>query len=171
MTAKLQGQDEIIVEAPVERVWPLIADSTLLPDWGPPVRKVEVIGQSDQPEGLGSPRRVEAEFNGKMGYFVERRTQHVQGRKIAYLIEEENFGLFRAMTEPGFSIEIESAGPDKTRVIWSFFPDKTRVIWSFFHNPKGLLGHILNVLVILRQQRRSRLAALASLKQYAEKPS
>jgi hypothetical protein len=159
MTAKLQGQDEIIVEAPVERVWPLIADSTLLPDWGPPVRKVEVIGQSDQPEGLGSPRRVEAEFNGKMGYFVERRTQHVQGRKIAYLIEEENFGLFRAMTEPGFSIEIESAGPDKTRVIW-----------SFFHNPKGLLGHILNVLVILRQQRRNRLAALASLKLHAENP-
>ena len=29
MTAKLQGQDEIIVEVPVERVWPLIADSTL----------------------------------------------------------------------------------------------------------------------------------------------
>jgi len=160
MTSKLQGQDEIIVEAPVERLWPLIADSTLLPDWGPPVRKVVIIGQSNQPESLGSRRRIEAELNGKKGYFVERRTQHIQGRKIAYLIEEENFGLFRVLTQVGFSIEIESAGPDKTRVIW-----------SFFHNPKGLSGHILNVLVILRQQRRNRLAALASLKQYAEKPS
>ncbi len=159
MTSKLQGQDEIIVEAPVERLWPLIADSTLLPDWGPPVKKVVIIGQSDQPESLGSRRRIEAELNGKKGYFVERRTQHIQGRKIAYLIEEESFGLFRVMTEPGFSLEIVSVGPSKTRVVF-----------SFLHNPKGLLGHILNMLVILRQQRRNRLAALASLKQYAEKP-
>jgi hypothetical protein len=31
------------------------------------------------------------------------------------------------------------------------------------------VGQIMNRLVILRQQRRNRLAALASLKQYAEK--
>jgi hypothetical protein len=158
MTSQLQGQDEIIVEAPVERLWPLIADSTLLPDWGPPVRKAEVLGPSDQPEGLGSRRRIEAELNGKKGYFVERRTEHIQGRKIAYLIEEENFGIFRVLTQVGFSIEIESAGLDKTRVIW-----------SFFHTPKGLLGHILNRMVILRQQRQNRLAALAALKHHAER--
>ncbi len=159
MTAKLQGQDEIVVEAPVEQLWTLIADSTLLPDWGPPVRKVDVLGQPGQTEALGSRRRVEAEFEGKKGYFVERRTEHIQGRKIAYLIEEESFGLFQVITEPGFSIEIELAGPSQTRVVW-----------SFFHNPKGLMGHILNSFVLLRQQRRNRLAALASLKQHAEKP-
>ncbi len=159
MTAKLQGQDEILVEAPVERLWPLIADSTFLAEWGPPVRAVQIFRQSDQGEGLGSRRRVEAEFDGKRGYYVERRTEHIEGRKIAYLIKEESFGLFRVMTEPGFSLELVSVGPGKTRVIF-----------SFLHNPKGLLGHILNVLVILRQQRRNRLAALASLKLHAEKP-
>ena len=51
MTAKLQGQDEILVEAPVERLWPLIADSTLLAEWGPPVRAVQIFRQSDQGEG------------------------------------------------------------------------------------------------------------------------
>lgn len=158
MTPHLQGQDEIIVEAPVERLWPLIADSTLLPDWGPPVRKAEVLSPSDQPEGLGSRRRIEADLNGKKGSFVERRTEHLQGRKIAYLIEEEDFGLFRVLTQVGFSIELESAGADSTRVIW-----------SFFHRPKGLLGHLLNRLVILRQQRRNRLTALAALKHHAER--
>jgi uncharacterized protein YndB with AHSA1/START domain len=156
--AKLQGRDEILVAAPIEQLWSLIADSTRLPEWGPPVRKVEILGQPGQAEELGSRRRVEAEFDGKQGSFVERRTEHVPGRKIAYLIEEESFGLFRVMTEPGFAIELESAGPGTTRVVW-----------SFFHNPKGLIGQILNVLVILRQQRRNRLAALASLKQHAEK--
>ena len=36
--AKLQGQDEILVAAPIERLWSLIADSTRLSEWGPPVR-------------------------------------------------------------------------------------------------------------------------------------
>jgi hypothetical protein len=61
------------------------------------------------------------------------------------------------MTAPGFSLDLEPAGPDHSRVVF-----------SFFHNPKGLLGHVLNALVIRRQQRRNRLAALASLKKVAE---
>jgi len=36
------------------------------------------------------------------------------------------------------------------------------------HNPKGVFGHVMNVLVVLRQQRRNRRAALASLKRVAE---
>lgn len=81
MNSQLQGQDEIIVEAPIEHLWPLIADSTLLPDWGLPVRKAEILSPLDQSEGLGSRRRIEAELNGKKGSFVERRTEHLQGRK------------------------------------------------------------------------------------------
>lgn len=44
--------------------------------------------------------RVGAEFDGKAGHFVEVRTEHEEGRKIAYLIEEETFGLFKVMTSP-----------------------------------------------------------------------
>lgn len=157
MTAKLQGSDEVIIEAPVERVWKLIADSSELVNWGPPVRKVEVLAPHDQAEGLNSRRRVSAEFGGKTGEFVERRIDHAEQRRIEYRIEEETFGLFRVMSEPGFSMEIEPAGHGRTRLVW-----------RFFHNPKGILGAILNVVVIRRQQRRNRLAGLESLKRYAE---
>jgi carbon monoxide dehydrogenase subunit G len=157
VTAKLQGKDEIIIDAPLERVWRLIGDSTELVNWGPPVRKVEVLGPSGRAEGLNSRRRVDADFDGKAGFFVERRTDHVDGRRIEYLIEEESFGIFRVMSEPGFAMEIEEAGPGRTRVVW-----------SFFHNTKGVLGALLNPFVILRQQRRNRLAALQALKSYAE---
>lgn len=44
----------------------------------------------------------------------------------------------------------------------------TRVIFSFYHIPKGVLGYMVNKLIVLRQQRNSRLLALASLKNYAE---
>ena len=152
-----QGRDEIVINAPVQSVWPLIADSTLLPKWGPPVRRVEVFGSG--PETVGSRRRVDAEFEGKHGYFIERRTEYLEGKRIAFVIEEDTFGLSKVMTDAGSSIDIEPIGPDRTRVEW-----------IFFHNPKGLLGWVLNVFVIRRKQRANRLAALAALKKYAESP-
>jgi Polyketide cyclase / dehydrase and lipid transport len=99
MIIQVQGQDEIIVNARVEKIWPLISDSKRLLDWGPPVRGVQVMGTSGQPEGLGSYRRVDAEFNGQRGHFIERRIEHMDGKKMAVQIEEENFGIFRMITE------------------------------------------------------------------------
>lgn len=153
--APLQGQDDVIINAPLEQVWTLIADSTRLLDWGPPVVGVEVIGAT--PEGIGSYRRVDAEFSGKKGHFVERRIEHIEGKRMRFVIEEETFGLAKIMRDTGSSLEIESVGSGKTRVIF-----------SFYHRPKGVLGHILNRLIVLRQQRRNRLLALDSLKAYAE---
>ena len=107
-------------------------------------------------EQVGTARKVQAEFDGKAGYFLEHRVEHVDGRKIAYLIDEESFGLSQVLSRPGFSLELDPKG-DQT----------TRVIFSFFHDPKGLKGRILNPL-IKRQQRRNRLGALASLRRRAE---
>lgn len=155
-TSQIQGQDAIVVEAPIARLWTLISDSMEMYNWGPPVRGVRVLSD-DGREGLGTWRRVDAEFDGKAGHFIERRIEHVEGRKIAVLIEEETFGLFRLLSEVGSSLEIEPLGPHQTRVIF-----------TFFHNTKGVMGYLMNKLVVLRQQRRNRLAALASLKKYAE---
>ncbi len=54
-----QGEDEIIINAPIEKVWHHISDSKALEKWGPPVREVTVI---DFPEKLGSRRIVVGEF-------------------------------------------------------------------------------------------------------------
>lgn len=168
--AKFQGGDEIIVNAPIERVWQLIADSKMLEKWGPPVREVTVI---DSPEKLNSRRIVVGEFTTggavitaeesakvqrkKVAHFHERRIEHVEGRKIGYRIEEEDIGMSKMLTEAGYTTELEFLGPNETRVVW-----------KFFHNPKGVFGHTMNRLFILRAQRKNRLAALASLKRYAE---
>lgn len=156
-TSQIQGQDAIIVDAPPERLWTLISDSIELCNWGPPVRSVKVLTE-DGHEGLGTWRRVDAEFEGKQGHFMERRIEHVEGRKIAVLIEEETFGLFRLLSEVGSSLEIEPLGTHQTRVIF-----------TFFHNTKGVIGYLLNRFVVLRQQQRNRLAALESLMKYAER--
>jgi len=156
-TSVIQGQDAILVEAPIAQMWPLIADSRELGHWGPPVRGVTVLTDDGQ-EGEGTWRRVDAEFAGKPGHFLERRIEHIEGRKMAVLIEEETFGLFRLLSEVGSSLELLPVDANHTQVIF-----------TFFHNTKGIAGSLMNQLVILRQQRRNRLAALASLKRYAER--
>lgn len=168
--ARLQGQDETVVNAPIERVWELISDSKQLEKWGPPVREVTIV---DAPEKLGSRRIVVGEFTPggavitaqesptarrkKVAHFHERRIEHIEGFKVGYRIEEEDIGIFRVITQVGYTTELESLGQSQTRVVW-----------KFFHNPKGIFGHIMNRLFVLRQQRTNRRGALASLKRYAE---
>lgn len=152
----LQERDVIDVDAPANLIWPLIADSRELPSWGPPVQSVNVMGDADESERVGIRRRVEARFGKKAGYFLEHRVQETPGRMIAYVIDEDDFGLARLMSRPGFSLELERLGVRKTRVVF-----------SFFHDPHGI-GRVLNPFIKV-QQRRNRVAALASLKREAER--
>ena len=154
--SSLQGRDDILIHAPARILWQLISDSHELPSWGPPVKSVEVLTNAADAEKLGAARKVQAEFGQKSGYFLEHRVEHVDGRKIAYLIDEDNFGISRLLSRPGFSLELEPKGDQATRVTF-----------SFFHDPRGVKGRIMNPLIKL-QQRRNRLAALGSLKRRAE---
>lgn len=153
--SRFQGRDTILVDAPADLVWRLIDDSNELIKWGPPVAGVEVIGQPGEPEALGTARRIHVNFGRKSGYFLERRIEHVPERRISYLIYEENLGLFRVASRPGFSLEIE---PHEGTA--------THVEFTFWHDPRGV-GRILNPLIRL-QQHRNRMKALRSLKSYAE---
>jgi uncharacterized protein YndB with AHSA1/START domain len=153
--SKLQGRDAVVIDAAPDLLWRLISDSSELPKWGPPVTRVEVFTQDGQTEGLSTARKVHAKFGRRSGYFIEHRVEHVPGRKIAYLIDEENFGLARVLSRPGFSLELQPRGGNATYVVF-----------SFFHDTRGV-GRVLNPFIKL-QQRRNRLLALRSLKVYAE---
>ncbi len=159
-TPRIQGQGTIIINAPVSVVWPLIRDSKRLEDWGPPVQKVEVYlspGQTE--EGVGSQRKVYAKFNEKrQGWYQEIRTEHVEGRKITFLIFEDSFGMAKILEDVGGSMEVVSEGTDKTKFIF-----------TFYHRTKGFLGWLMNPMIKM-DQRKNRSKALAAIKQYAERP-
>ena len=154
--SRLQGRDDIVVDAPIQILWELISDSYELPNWGPPVRSVKVMADDAEAEKLGSARKVQAEFGRKSGYFIEHRVEHVEGRKIGYLIDGDSIGMAGILLRMGFSLELD---PTEDQA--------TRVTFSFFHDPRGLKGRVINPLIKL-QQRRNRLAALRSLKRCAE---
>ncbi len=115
-----------------------------------------MIADDTEPEKLGSARKVWAEFGRKSGYFIEHRVEHVEGRKIGYLIDENSFGMDGILLRMGFSLELD---PTEDQAM--------RVTFSFFHDPKGFKGRVMNPMIKL-QQRRNRLAALRSLKRCAE---
>jgi hypothetical protein len=92
----------------------------------------------------------------RTGQFRERRIVHEPPHRMVFVIETETFGLSRFIRDSGTLMELE-ATPE----------GHTRLTWTFFHQPNGILGRLMNP-VILRQQRRNRLRALGSLKAYAE---
>lgn len=151
----MQGTDSIIVDKPAKELWPLIADSTQLTKWGPPVVSVEIL---DELEQLGSRRTVEAKFGRKSGRFTERMIVHdADDCTMAFEIEDDTFGLGKMSTGIGSIMQLESIDANQTRLTW-----------SFFHQPRGPLARLMNRLVILRQQRFNRLRALEFFKTYAE---
>jgi Polyketide cyclase / dehydrase and lipid transport len=154
--SKPQGRDDVVVDAPSEILWDLISDSRLLARWGPPVAGVEVFVDEGEPERIGSLRKVYARFGRRSGWFLERRVEHVEGRAIAFVIEEDTFGLSRLVERSGASLELLPLPAGRTRVVF-----------AFFHDPRGVKGRLVNPLLRWKQ-RRNRLAALASLKRHAE---
>lgn len=155
LPAPIQGVDSITINRPAEELWTLVADSRQLTNWGPPVVSVEAL---DGPEQVGSRRIIEAKFGSKRGRFTERRIVHDQASgTMAFVIEDDTFGLGRMLTDIGSLMELDPI--DEVR---------TRLTWSFFHQPRGILGRVMNRLVILRQQRNNRLAALESFRTFAE---
>ena len=123
----------------------------------PPVRGVTHIDCQRGQEKIGSCRRVGYDFGGKRkGHYFERRTEQVPGKRIAFEIYEDSGPILKVLSRPGAALDIEPAGPGKTRVVF-----------SFYHDPKGM-GRLLNRFVILPDMRKNRLAALQSLKRWAE---
>ena len=155
---KLQGQDSIIINAPPDTVWPLIRDSKRLEDWGPPVEKIEVYPNADgSAEGVGSRRKVFAKFTEKRrGWYNEIRTEQIEGRKIVFLIYEDSFGMGKMLEDVGASMELLPEGHNKTKFVF-----------TFYHRPKNLLGWLMNPMIKM-DQKKNRLKALQSLKNYAE---
>ena len=157
-TPKNQGQGEIVIDAPVSTVWPLIKDSKRLEDWGPPVQKIEVyLAPQQREEGVGSKRKVYAKFTEKRkGWYQEIRTEQIEGRKVTFLIYEDSFGMSKILKDVGASIEVVPEGANKTRFIF-----------TFYHRTKGFMGWLMNPMIKM-DQKKNRRAALQSIKNYTE---
>jgi len=149
----LQGSDEIVVNAPPDRIWDILEDGPRLPEWMPIVKR-----KTGQREIMGAERSCEVEFGSKAGRVVERCVESVPRQRIAWRMEEDTFGFSRMLADIGFSFTLDPQD-DGTTLLRN----------ESYYRPKTLASRIMSALMMKRKFHRVRETALRNLKRLAEK--
>lgn len=114
----LQGQkqlnESIEIAASPSAIWEILSDSRLLPHWVPAVE--EVTSCSLDGEGVGATRSCSANLAGTSGRMVERCVEFVPMTRLAYLVDDESFGMRRMFDHYGFALNLVDLGQECTRV-------------------------------------------------------
>jgi uncharacterized protein YndB with AHSA1/START domain len=114
MNGKKQIERSVVVDADVPAVWEVLADSRLLPRWAPVVDDVTACAPGG--EAVGEVRHCTARLAGRSGRMVERCVELVPHRRIAYVVDEESFGMRRMFDDYGFALELEPMPGGRSRV-------------------------------------------------------
>lgn len=139
MQGERQMHRAITIGAPPVAIWTVLSDARLLPDWVPAVQ--EVLACSADGEAEGAVRTCAVELGGKTGRMVERCVELEPMRRIAYVVDDESFGMARMFTDYGFVISLAAAG------------HATSVTVDTHYTPRNQVYALLNLLVIRRQLR------------------
>jgi len=102
--------DEVIVNAPVDRVWKVIADPGEHVAWHPFATHI------DGEHALGEVRRCSVVVGGKPGTTAERCSAYDEASKIMWTIEEDSTGFSRMVTDWRAGFSLQPQGPEATRV-------------------------------------------------------
>jgi uncharacterized protein YndB with AHSA1/START domain len=155
MDGEKQIERSTVIHAPVEAVWQVLADSRLLPEWVPAVN--EVTECSTEGEAVGEVRHCNANLVGKSGRMVERCIEFTPMTRIAYVVDEESFGMRKMFDHYGFGINLKSKGPEKTQVTL-----------QTHYTPRNPIYGALNKLMLRRQFEKVCTEIVGGLKLFAE---
>lgn len=154
MTAPRQGRTELVIEASPPRIWSILEDSSRLPEWVPLVREVT---RHEAREGPGTVRHCNVQFGTKRGYMVERCIEAVPERRLVHAVDDDSLGFNRMFADYTFALELEPEGAERTRVAC-----------EAFYEPRGLVGKVMNALLMRRKFAGARDQILSGLKRAAE---
>jgi len=132
--SKLQARNEIIINAPVNRVWSVITDINLLPKINPGV--VSVTGTMDK---QGETRTCQMDNKGRKGTMTERLIELVPEQKTVWTIEEDTMGMKKMLNGTRFCFYLEKIENNRTKLIN-----------ESYYQPNSLIGKIMNALMMKR---------------------
>ncbi len=141
--------NEILIQAPLEKIWEVLATPDLLDKYDPTVKKSLLI--SDEKTSIGAKRRVDM-LDGK-NWFEEKITQYQPNEALTYELTACSFPV------------------DKLKHSYSFqkLGEKTKVSQVMEYTVKfGLLGKLLDVLMIRKQSDAGIKKFFGGLKSYLE---
>lgn len=142
--------NEIIINAPIEKIWGILANVGGLQNYDPTILKSSVT--SENTNGLGASRKVDMK-DGKH-WFNERTTVCKTNEALAYQLTECNFPINALQHSYRFE-RIEN---------------QTKVLQKMEYEVKyGLLGKLMDKLILKKQFDAGIKKFFAGLKEYAER--
>jgi uncharacterized protein YndB with AHSA1/START domain len=155
----VDGQKQIVrsttIDALPDAVWEVLGDSRLLPDWVPAVD--EVTECSLEGEAVGEVRHCDVNLAGKSGRMVERCVEFAPMTRIAYVVEDESFGMRRMFEHYGFALNLEPGAPGKTLVTL-----------ETHYTPRNPIYRLLNRLLMRRKFEKVCEGIVGGLKTFTE---
>lgn len=142
--------NEIIINAPVEKIWEILATPEILDQYDPTVKKSTLI--STEKTGIGAKRKVDM-LDGK-NWFEERITVFEPNKSIAYQLTDCSFPI--KGLKHTYSFE-KTSNQIKVRQVMEYTV-------KF-----GLLGKLMDAMMIRKQSDAGIKKFFGGLKQFAEK--
>lgn len=142
--------NEILIDAPIDKIWTVLATPDLLEKYDPTIRKSSVI--SKLTTGCGAKRKIEM-MDGK-NWFEEVLTVSNQNESLTYELTACSFPIHNLKHTYGFRR----------------LKDQTKVFQIMEYTVKfGLLGKLMDLVLIRKQSDAGIKKFFAGLKNYVEK--
>ena len=159
MNHEAQWTVEIVVDAPLNRVWELAEDITLIPQYHPEVDKVDLFaGQAKR--SLGAKYQCNILHGRRAGSCVEEVVAYEPERMLATRMVSDTWGIDRMLTD--FTVVSTVSRRTETSTILKF---------QGFYEPVGWKYRLLNALFLRRALRRRSLAVMNGIKRVVEGPT
>lgn len=133
---QLIGTWNISVNAPLNKVWEILNDSSNMAIWGRTMVKHTNAGK----EYLGAVRNCELDFGGKKGTVREVTVVYEPDNQIFWSMEEDTLGMKKMMTEFIFGFKTKPINPNITDVQFEqyFIPRNffTKLIIKYLMKPQ-----------------------------------
>jgi uncharacterized protein YndB with AHSA1/START domain len=152
---RFQWRTWVTVRAPRERVWAIVDDISLIPQYHPEVRKVDLLtGQGTR--ALGVKYRCTIP-EGRRGSCVEAVVEYVPGERTATAFPEDTWGLSKLFGD--FVVET---------VLLPHGEGVTVLALEAYYEPIGWKTRLLNILLLRRLMARRALRTIEGIKRLAE---
>ena len=127
MAAPLQWHTQITVAASPERVWAIADDITLIPQYHPEVRHVELIsGGKSRAAGVRYRCTIP---EGRKGNCIEEITEYVPGSRFVTAFPEDSWGLSKQFAE--FTVEtVVEPAPEGTLIRLNAYYRPRTIHWG-----------------------------------------
>ena len=154
MRPKFQSRQEVIINAPLEKVWELNQDLSKIADYHPNVSKVELIsGKQFRAPGVS----YQCHLTDGKNTCIEKDIEIIPMEKIVTLLPFDTMGLTKLLPDYVVETNLSKVGNNTTKVeILHFYSTSKFFVW------------LLNCIIIKRKMAKQTQSMLNAMKKWIE---